>query len=296
MSSRPQQRRTNRSLWWGLALLVAVLATACAPAPPAAPRQLVAADLGASTVADEVDVPYGPLADHTLDVYRTRAESRRGTIVFVHGGGWTTGSKEALTDGVFGPVLAQLERGFDIVSINYRLAPEHPFPAAFDDVGLAVDWVRSQGPGRGLDVRRVALVGHSAGGSLTAMVGTQPGQRSEFGRIPRVDRWVAIAAMSTFSGEGLLADFPGDWGLDSPQARSLVSPLSTLDRNDPPGYLIHGDRDVFVADWHSVLLAGHAGKVGARVQLDHITVGSDLCRGHYSPCGADLGPLDRFLG
>lgn len=288
-------RRPTRTLCWGLALVAALVATACAPVPPAL-RTLVAADHGAATTADVTDVAYGPDPDHLLDVYRTTAATRRGTIVFVHGGGWTTGSKSTLTAGVFGLVLAQLDRGYDIVSVGYRLAPEHPFPAALDDVGLAVDWVRTQGGSVGLDTDRIVLIGHSAGGSLAAMAGTQAGRRTEFGRIPRVDRWVAIAAMSTFGGQGLLADFPGDWGLASAQDRRAASPITTIDRTDPPGYLIHGDRDVFVADWHSVLLAGHAAKVGAKVHLDHITTGAEDCRGHYSPCGADTAPLDWFLG
>ena len=73
---------------------------------------------------------------------------------------------------------------------------------ALDDVSLAIDWVRAQGATHGVDTRRVLVIGHSAGGSLAAMVGTSPGLRTEFGTIPRVDRWVAISAMSIFDGSG----------------------------------------------------------------------------------------------
>jgi acetyl esterase/lipase len=257
---------------------------------------LVAADHRAGTVADEVDVAYGPYDDQVLDVYRTTAPTRRGTIVFVHGGGWTSGNKETLTAGTFGPVLAQLDRGFDLVSVDYRLAPAHPFPAALDDVSLAIDWVRAQGAVHGVDTRRVVVLGHSAGGSLAAMVGTSPGLATEFGTIPRVDRWVAISAMSIYDGSGLLDDFPGGWGLSSPAARLMAAPINTIDRNDPPGYLVHGDMDGFVADWHSVFFAARAAAVGADVRLDHITTGSNECRGHFGPCGADLTPLQAFLG
>lgn len=288
------QRKRQRTLLLATTIVVLLLAAACAPAAP--PRQLVPASHHAGIVADQTDVAYGPADEHRLDVFLTRSSVRRGTIVFVHGGGWTRGDKEELTGGLYGPVLAQLDRGFDIVSIDYRLAPEHPFPAALDDVGLAISWVRSEGAGEGLDTRRVVAMGHSAGGSLVAMVGTSPGMPTEFGTLPRVDRWVAISAMSTYGGEGLLADFPGAWGLTSPAQRLLASPLTTLDRTDPPGYLIHGDRDGFVADWHSVMFASHARTVGADVRLDHITSGPSECRDHWGPCGADMGPLQAFLG
>jgi acetyl esterase/lipase len=290
----PQYRPHPRSLLVGLTLLSALVAAACAPTPPngaASPS----AGRRAPTVADAVDVPYGPDAAHVLDVYRTRSTTRRGTIVFVHGGGWTSGEKEVLTAGTFDPVLAQLDRGFDIVSVDYRLAPEHLFPAALDDVALAISWVRSDGPARGLDTRRVAVVGHSAGGSLAAMVGTSPGLATEFGTIPRVDRWVAIGAMSSYAAGGMLADFPGNWGLTSTPARIMASPLTTIDATDPPGYLSHGDLDGFVADWHSVLLAAHADAIGADVQLDHVTSGPAECRSHFSTCGVDRAGLDAFV-
>lgn len=291
MSYRPHSRTTVLTL----AVLGAMLLASCAPAAPAA-RQLVPATHRAGLVPDETDVTYGPAAEHRLDVYRTAAAERRGTIVFVHGGGFTSGDKGALTAGTFGPVLAQLDRGFDVVSVDYRLAPAHPFPAALDDVALAITWVRANGASHGLDTRRVVALGHSAGGTIVEMVGTSPGMPTEFGTIPRVDRWVAIAAFSDFSGSGLLDDFPGNWGLTTPAARQMAAPMSTLDAGDPPGYLIHGDQDGFVADWHSVFLASRADQVGASVELDHITTGPADCRGHFGPCGADVAALQDFLG
>lgn len=288
------QHRHQRHLLLGAALVVSLVLSACAPAPP--PRQLVPANHRGGTSAAQVGVAYGPADEHRLDVFLTSSRVRRGTIVFVHGGGFTRGTRTELTDGNFGLVLAQLDRGFDIVSVSYRLAPAHPFPAALHDVGLAISWVRTEGAGVGLDTRRVIAMGHSAGGSLAAMVGTSPGLPTEFGPLPRVDRWVAIAAMSNYGGDGLLEDFPGAWGLHSATQRWVASPITTLDRTDPPGYLIHGDRDRFVADWHSIMFAAHARTVGADVRLDHITSGPANCRDHFSPCGADMAPLQTFLG
>lgn len=294
--SSDRRRAHQRSALLGLLVCTTLVLAACAPGA-AAPRRLAPATFRMGTAPTEADVAYGPDAEsHLLDTYLTSSATRRGTIVFVHGGGWEGGDKETLTAGEFGAVLAQLDRGFDLVSVDYRLAPEHPYPAAFDDVALAIDWVQANGVEHGLDLRRVIVMGHSAGGSLAAMVGTQPGATTEFGTVPRVDRWVAIAAMSTYANGGMLADFPGKWGLRSTAQRIAASPMTTIDRTDPPGYLIHADRDGFVADWHSVLFAAHARDKGARVQFDHVTTGPVGCRDHFGPCGADLGPLERFLG
>lgn len=273
--------------------ILALVLTACAPPAPA--RALVPRELGAATQPDEVDLSYGPDEAHLLDIYRTDAATRRGTIVFVHGGGWTKGDKAGLTSGMFGIFLRQLARGFDLVSVDYRLAPAHPYPAARDDVALAVSWLREHGAEHGIDTSRIVLAGHSAGGTLASMVATTPGTPTEFGTVPRVDRFVAVAALSTLTNEHMIEDFPGDWGVPD-RDRLTAAPLATIDRTDPPGYLIHGDRDGFVTDWHSRMLMWHGTAAGARLQLDLIDAGTDLCRSHFSPCGADMTPFERFLG
>jgi acetyl esterase/lipase len=286
----PQRSPHRRTLLAALAVSAALVLAACAPAPAG-----IGSERTPPPVPDEVGVAYGPDPDHLLDVYRTTATERRGTIVFVHGGGWTQGSRAELTGGSFDLVLAQLARGYDLVSVDYRLAPDHLFPAALADVGLALTWVATDGGALGLDTSRLVVVGHSAGGSLAAMVGTSPGLATEFGTIPRVDRWVALAAMSSFAAGGMVSDFPSDWGLRDLSQRIMASPVTTLDAGDPPGYLIHGDRDGFVADGHSIVMAAHARTIGAQVQLDHITTGSPECRTHLAFCSADQSALERFL-
>jgi acetyl esterase/lipase len=289
----PQRSPHRRTLLAGIAVLAALVVAACAPAP--APARAVHGGERTARVADEFGVTYGPDPDHVLDVYRSTAAEQRGTIVFVHGGGWTGGSRSELTGGSFDVVLAQLARGYDVVSVDYRLAPDHLFPAALADVALALSWISTEGGARGLDTSRLVVAGHSAGGSLAAMIGTSPGLATEYGTIPRVDRWVAIAAMSSYAAGGIVDDFPAAWGLRTTTERIMASPVTTLDPSDPPGYLIHGDRDGFVADGHSIVMAAHARTIGAQVQLDHITTGPPECRTHLAFCGADQTALERFL-
>ncbi|MEI2699941.1 MAG: alpha/beta hydrolase [Microthrixaceae bacterium] len=274
------------------------LVGACAPLPPAATEPVdQVAPRPALADPDAVDVPYGTLDSQVLDIYRTTSSLRRGTIVFVHGGGWTSGDKQVIGQGALEAVASQVERGFDLVSINYRLAPQDPFPAALDDVALAIDWVRTDGSAdHGLDASRVVVVGHSAGGSLAAMIGTSPGSPTEFGRIPRVDAWVSISAMSAYEAGGMLDDFPRNWGLSTSAARIAASPITTVDPTDPPGHLVHGDRDGIVQSWHSVVFAAHTTALGASVTLDLVDRGTTECRSHFYTCGTDMEALNRALG
>ena len=115
------------------------------------------------------DVPYRDtgLGEHRLDVYRP-AGIRRGelsqapVVLYVHGGGFRILSKE--THWIMG--LAYARRGYLVFNISYRLAPRHPFPAAVEDAGAALAWVRDNAARYGGDPERLVLAGESAGANL----------------------------------------------------------------------------------------------------------------------------------
>ena len=91
-------------------------------------------------------------------------------LVYFHGGGFTIGS--LATHDTLCRTLSQLAH-CAVVSVNYRLAPEHKFPTAHDDAWDAVQWVAKQGGSLGLDVSRLAVGGDSAGGTLAAACAVQ---------------------------------------------------------------------------------------------------------------------------
>jgi len=85
-------------------------------------------------------------------------------LVWMHGGGFVMGDhREDTTCSQF-----VSELGIAVVSVGYRLAPEHPFPAALNDLWTAITWLRSEGAAMGLDTERMAVGGSSAGGGLAA--------------------------------------------------------------------------------------------------------------------------------
>ena len=103
-----------------------------------------------------------PSGDRVARLYRPIAAGVLPTILYSHGGGWTFGSPashDRMTR-----VLA-LESGCAVLSLDYRLAPEHPFPSSIDDLVAAADWLRGAAPSLGLDPARWALGGDSSGAS-----------------------------------------------------------------------------------------------------------------------------------
>ena len=107
----------------------------------------------------------GPDGEIPLRVYHPAPEERLPALCFFHGGLWALGTLDSI-DGVCRRLARRSERV--VVSVDYRLAPEHPFPAGLDDCVAAVEWVTEHGAGIGADTERVAVGGTSAGGNLAA--------------------------------------------------------------------------------------------------------------------------------
>ena len=118
-----------------------------------------------SLVIDGADAPIG------LRLYRAQAsKALMPALVYFHGGGWTIGDLD--THDVLCRQLC-LGAGVTVVSVDYRLGPEHRFPAAVDDALAATRWVQREAPALGIDAERIAVGGDSAGGNLAAVVPLQ---------------------------------------------------------------------------------------------------------------------------
>ncbi len=109
----------------------------------------------------------GPETNLPVRLYRPRREGNEAlpTLVFYHGGGWVVGNPDT-HDHVCRYLAARSQ--CLIASVDYRLAPEHPFPAAFDDAVAGVRWVQRKADEIGADADRIAVGGDSAGGNLAA--------------------------------------------------------------------------------------------------------------------------------
>jgi acetyl esterase len=110
----------------------------------------------------------GPESELDVRVYRRfGGEAEPPAIVYYHGGGWVVGDLDSHDASC--RLIADVT-GCVVVSVDYRLAPEHPFPAAVDDAVESYRWVRTHARELGIDGRRVGVMGDSAGGNLAAVV------------------------------------------------------------------------------------------------------------------------------
>lgn len=127
-----------------------------------------------SSVDYRVATSAGPLSTR---LYRPSSQSGLPIILFVHGGGFILGNLE--THDAMARELANRADAV-VVAVDYRLAPDHPFPAALDDCMSALDWILGEAAVLDIDPTRIAICGDSAGGQLavaTALRWVQPGPR-----------------------------------------------------------------------------------------------------------------------
>ncbi|MBS0451596.1 MAG: alpha/beta hydrolase [Proteobacteria bacterium] len=130
------------------------------------------------------DMAYGTHQRQVLDIYRPRGASGAPVIAFVHGGAFVRGAKD-INGEMYANVLRWFARhGCVGINIEYRLAPDAPYPAGAVDVALACQWIERHVAGHGGDPARLCLVGHSAGGTHVATYACDPAMDG-YERLPR---------------------------------------------------------------------------------------------------------------
>ena len=183
-----------------------------------------------------------------LDFYQPAKKGKdRPAVVVVHGGGWTAGDKQ-----LFAQQSNQLaQRGFVAFSVNYRLAPAHPFPAAVEDVEAAVAWVRKHAKEYGVDPKRIGALGGSAGGHLVSMLATDgEGSLDKGHRVAAVVSWsgpmdlVSLApAAGTNAGSAIRA-FLGCLPDACSDTYAAASPVTHVDKTDAPMLIVNSTNEL----------------------------------------------------
>jgi acetyl esterase/lipase len=228
--------------WAGLtaamALCVAIALARQAPRPP-------------DSIVYQEGVPYKTVDGETLLMDFARPKVGDGpfpVVVFIHGGGWRTGDRSMLRHAVY----SVAQQGCAGVTVQYRFAPSHAFPAQLDDVKDAVRFVREHAKEWKIDPDRVATFGGSAGAHLALLLATT-GDEDEAGKTSTAVR----AAVSIAGPVDLTKRFPdasrhmvedllGQGRKGDREAQERASPLFHLDAGDPPVLLIHGTKDELV--------------------------------------------------
>jgi acetyl esterase len=201
---------------------------------------------------EDLEIP-GPAGPIPARAYRPSERRDLPVLVYLHGGGWTICSLE--THDV---TCRQLANGAEclVVSVDYRLAPENPFPAAPEDCYAALAWTAEHAPSLGGDPRRIAVGGDSAGGNLSAVVSLMARDRSG----PRLCQQLLVYPVTDHSfdtdsyrenAEGLLLSremMQGFWGHYLARAddgrHPYASPLRAGDLSGlPPAHVITAEYD-----------------------------------------------------
>jgi arylformamidase len=277
------------------ATILAVPALACAPS--AAVAQTGAPPLTRTGVAYDVDgsVP-SPQRLGTLDLYRpapARRADRRPVVVYVHGGGWAVGDKRA----VGAKARLFTRAGYVFASVNYRLSPSPPHPAnptrvRFPDhprdVAEAVVWLHRHARRFGGDRRRIALIGHSAGAHLVALVATDPSYLGGFGGPrPAIRGFVPLDA-GAFNVASEIGNAPpgrrtlfvNAFGTPAEEARdarwAAASMLTHADPGDPPALVVNQRRRAGLAARYAAGLGGAPDARGLLLDKTHAEINREL--------------------
>ena len=223
-----------------------------------------------------------------LDVYaRRNTTGLQPTLIHIHGGGWTGGTKEA----ALSFLMPWFEMGWNVVNVEYRLAKVSLAPAAVEDCLCALRWIAVNSKQYNLDTERLVVTGDSAGGHLaltTGMIPESAGLDRECPGVP-LPKIAAIVNWYGITDVGDLLDGPNRrayavaWLSSKPDREEIakrLSPLTYVRPGLPPILTIHGDADPTVPYTHALRLQEALERAGVPHQLLTIPGGK---HGNFSP-------------
>jgi acetyl esterase/lipase len=211
-----------------------------------------------------------------LDVYVPREVARPNpTLIYIHGGGWTGGSKE---QSVF-TFLPYIEKGWSVVNVEYRLARVSLAPAAVEDCLCALRWVIHNAKEYNFDVNNLVVTGNSAGGHLALTTGMIPASAGldrqcpgpEQLKVAAIVNWYGITDVEDLLDGPNMKTYAVTWLSSLENRREIarrVSPIYYVRAGLPPIITIHGDADPTVPYAHAVRLQEALQKAG----VDHALV------------------------
>ena len=238
----------------------------------------------------EKDIAYIEGGDEAqkLDIYvpETPSDKPLPLIVHIHGGGWRGGSKFSC------PVAGMALKGYAVASVEYRFSQKAVFPAQIQDCQAAIRWLRAHANQYNFDTDHLGAVGGSAGGHLSALVGTSGGKKAfstiggHLDQSDRVQAVIDIYGPTDFSTvvqhaaedknvKNIFAfNTPSDpyssligTKLDDKSKADAVSPVHYVSKDSPPFLILHGTHDALVPYAQSVQLEAALKEKGVAVWL-----------------------------
>jgi acetyl esterase/lipase len=236
------------------------------------------------TAGTYYDISYGSDPAQKFDIYIPETTATQlPLVIFVHGGAWSAGDKSDVS--AIGDFLAAED--FVVINTNYRLLP-YSYPAPLEDFQLLLTWVNQNAQRYRIDVTRIGMSGHSAGGHLTALYALTQDKDYIVGgsTLPKVYAVATLAGGFTLDGINITSDRRQDtiiqW-LSTANPQSLGLPIDQVDRGDNVTFLLlHGSADVNSPPQQSVLFYQELTANGVPAQIKiypgrtHITLISGI--------------------
>jgi acetyl esterase/lipase len=229
------------------------------------------------------NIPYNndDLPKHLLDIYLpANTKGKVPLVIFIHGGGWLVNDKYADIGYMKKTVAEIISSGFALASIDYRFATQAIFPAQIQDCNRAISFLYDNAEKYGVDKNRFAVMGFSAGGHLASLVGLSKNNKIESFFMPGTSKAFNFKGVVDFYGPAELVLFPGANDEKSPEGLLIgaaplsrpdlakaASPVSYVDKNDPPFLIIHGEKDELVSPKQSQLLSAWLTVTGVQNEL-----------------------------
>jgi acetyl esterase/lipase len=231
-------------------------------------------------VKEERDIVYGMGGEKELqlDLYSPKDLTEPvPAMIFIHGGGWRKGKRQDYK--MYTTQFAA--KGYVTATVTYRLGPEGYFPNCVEDVKCAVRWMRANAEELHVDPERIAVIGGSAGGHLSMMVGYSSDVPELEGTGGHEGVSSAVAAVIDIYGptdfttgpnrnHKLLTNFMQGTYEELPEKFAKGSPLTYVDESDPPTLIFHGTVDSLVPVRQSDLLAERFQSLGMTYWYDRI--------------------------
>lgn len=227
------------------------------------------------------DIPFGPHERQQLDLYLPPVPMR-GVVVYIHGGSWLQRDRKIVR------AWYLIEAGYAVASLGYRLSQHASFPAQIQDVNAALARLMRIAPEHDLDMKRLALLGLSAGGHLAALAALARNERDFHppgGLKIRavVDYYGPSNLITLCAGAEKVLERPvtqllGRSVYEAPVAALRASPVSYCSSGSPAFLLIHGDADRVVPITESYALLAQLISAGGTARMIHVSGG-----GHATP-------------
>lgn len=248
------------------------------------PNKLSESAHWASTIGEHYwiypDVTYGTANNYALklDVWkRIDANGPAPTLIYIHGGGWIFGDRTGATP----MFLPYLELGWNVINVEYRMASVSPAPAAVEDCRCALRWAIRNAKQYNIDVNKIVLTGHSAGGHLSLITGMLPEGTvldnecygDEKLKVAAIINWYGISDVNDLIAGPNFKNYAAMWMGNQLNASAIAketSPITYVRSGLPPILSVHGDKDPVVPYEHSVRL--HKALTAAGVPNELVTI------------------------